>query len=66
MTHRMSITTNDAGEMIERTYDYEVTFPDKTPMEQVEAHLKNMLQVLDEQAHEGSDDDEDAEKWKKG
>lgn len=65
MTHRLSVTTNDAETMVERTYDYEVTFPDRTPIEQVEAHLKNMMQVLDEQAHQGEDDDEDAENWKK-
>ena len=52
---------------IERSYDYSVTIPDKTPLDQVEAHAKSMLRILDEQANEGEDDDaEDSGRWSAG
>ena len=48
-----------------RTYKYSVELPEGTPLEQVEAHAKNINRILDEQANETEDDDgEDDEKWK--
>lgn len=63
MTHRVTVTVNDGESMIERVYEYEVILPDKTPLEQVEAHLKNMLRTLDEQAAADTDED-DGDAWK--
>jgi hypothetical protein len=64
MTHRVTVTVNDGESMIERVYEYEVSFADKVPLEQVEAHLKNMARMLDQQA--AADTDEDDESWRAG
>lgn len=52
------------GDGSERTYNYSVSLPDATPLEQIEAHSKNMLRILDEQANEcGPDDGDDRDTW---
>ena len=66
-THRLSVSTNDHGNMVKRVYAYEVNFEDAMSLEQFEAHAKSMLRILDEQANEGEDDDaEDGGKWSAG
>jgi len=59
----------ESGDGSGRTYDYAITLPDNTPLEQIEAHSKNMLRILDAQVNESAsgdddDDDKDADKWK--
>jgi hypothetical protein len=66
MTFRLAVTVNDADVMRERTYDYEVEFPRDTPIEQIEAHLRNMIVMLDRQAYANSDDDDDDDAWQEG
>ena len=68
-THRLSVSTNDHGNMVKRVYAYEVNFEVCIPLEQVEAHAKNMLRILDEQANDdspdGEDEDDESGKWHK-
>lgn len=56
------------GDGSERTYNYSVSLPDSTPLEQIEAHSKNMLRILDHQANESAssdeDDEDDGDAWK--
>lgn len=51
---------------VERRYKYKLAVSD-TPLEQVEAHAKSMLAILDAQANafEDGDDDDEGDAWKK-
>lgn len=59
MHFSLYVCTTDPETGAERTYSYEADFPDKTPMGQIEAHAQSILRVLDQQASEGIDPDED-------
>lgn len=61
MHFSLYVTVQDSYSGAERTYSYEADFPDKIPMGQIEGHAQSMLKVLDLQAHEGMDEDEDEE-----
>lgn len=53
-----------SDEGVSTSYSYVAELPDKWSLEVVEAHSANMLKVLDRQATNSDDDDEDSEKWK--
>jgi len=66
MKLRLTVHANDAEDMSERTYVYQLELSDKTPLDQVEAHAKTMFDVLAEQANtDWSDDDDEGDGWKK-
>jgi hypothetical protein len=53
-------------EGVSTDYSYCVELPDKTSLDQVEAHSANMLRILNKQAETtADDDDDDGDKWKK-
>lgn len=40
-------------------YRYSLAWEKPPPMDQIEAHAKTIMRILDEQAHEGLDEDDD-------
>jgi len=49
----------------ERNYVYACDLPDKTTFETIEAHVSNVARLLDRQASEALDEDDDEEdEWK--
>lgn len=66
---RIELSVHAVGcDGVERSYEYSITFPDTTPLEQIEAHNKSMLRILDTQANvenpKDDDDDDDGDSWK--
>lgn len=59
MTITLSVTVNDAEAMIERVYRAEVECDRGTIPEQAEALMRNTLAMLDRQAAESFDEDDD-------
>lgn len=67
MNIRLRVTVNDAEAMIERVYEAEIECDRGTTPEQAEALMSNTLRMLDRQAAEAFEDDEDeGEQWKQG
>lgn len=68
MQIELSVSAMDC-DGVERKYEYRLTV-DKMPVEQLEAHAKSMLAILDGQANTGyvnddEDDEGDGDGWKK-
>ena len=65
MRVELSIEVTSADTGTTSTYHYAAELPDKWGAEVVEAHCSSMIKILDAQATDSSDDDdEDSEKWK--
>ena len=47
----------------ERNYVYAVELPEKTSFETIEAHVANVARLLDRQASEALDDDDEEDEW---
>lgn len=59
MNIRLRVTVNDAEQMIERVYEAEIDFDKGTTPEQAEAMVSNTLRMLDRQAAESFEEEED-------
>jgi hypothetical protein len=65
MRVELSIEVTSADTGTTSTYNYAAELPDKWGAEMVEAHCSSMFKILDAQATDSSDDDdEDSQKWK--
>ena len=71
MKLKCSIEHDNAENGVRSVYSYTLELPDKTTLETVEAHLANAVRILDRQASERLDGDDDDDKdgsdaWKAG
>jgi hypothetical protein len=65
MRIEITVETRSGETGSERNYVYACEMPDKTSFETVEAHVVNVARLLDRQASEAlDDDDDDKENWK--
>jgi hypothetical protein len=65
MRIEITVETRSGETGSERNYVYACEVPDKTTFETVEAHVSNVARLLDRQASEAlDDDDDDKEDWK--
>jgi hypothetical protein len=65
MRIEITVETRSGETGSERNYVYACEMPDKTSFETVEAHVANVARLLDRQASEAlDDDDDDKENWK--
>lgn len=66
MRIEMSVENDDAENGRRSVYSYSIELPDKTSMENVEAHAASVMRILDKQSRENEDDDNDSgDAWKK-
>jgi len=64
MRVEITVETRSGETGSERNYVYAIELPDKTTFETVEAHVANVARLLDKQASETLEDDDDPpEKW---
>ncbi len=65
MRIEITVETRNGETGSERNYVYACELPDKTTFETIEAHVSNVARLLDRQASEAlDDDDDDKENWK--
>ena len=65
MRIEITVETRSGETGSERNYVYACEVPDKTTFETIEAHVANVARLLDRQASEALDeDDDDKEDWK--
>ncbi len=65
MRIEITVETRSGETGSERNYVYACEMPDKTSFETIEAHVSNVARLLDRQASEAlDDDDDDKENWK--
>ena len=65
MRIEITVETRSGETGSERNYVYACEMPDKTTFETIEAHVSNVARLLDRQASEAlDDDDDDKENWK--
>jgi hypothetical protein len=66
MRIELTVETRSGETGSERNYTYVCELPDRTTLETVEAHMASIARLLDRQASEALDDDEDEDKeeWK--
>ena len=66
MRIEITVETRSGETGSERNYVYACEVPDKTTFETIEAHVSNVARLLDRQASEAldEDDDDDKEDWK--
>ncbi len=65
MRIEITVETRNGETGSERNYVYACELPDKTSFETIEAHVSNVARLLDRQASEALDeDDDDKENWK--
>jgi hypothetical protein len=65
MRIEITVETQSGETGSERNYVYACELPDKTTFETIEAHVANVARLLDRQASEAlDDDDDDKENWK--
>ena len=65
MRIEITVETRSGETGSERNYVYACEVPDKTTFETIEAHVVNVARLLDRQASEAlDDDDDDKENWK--
>jgi len=65
MRIEITVETRSGGTGSERNYVYACEVPDKTTFETIEAHVSSVARLLDRQASEALDeDDDDKEDWK--
>jgi hypothetical protein len=65
MRIEITVETRSGETGSERNYVYACELPDKTTFETIEAHVSNVARLLDRQASEAlDDDDDDKENWK--
>jgi len=65
MRVELTVETRNGETGSERNYVYACDLSDKTTFETVEAHVSNIARLLDRQASDALDEDDDGdEKWK--
>jgi hypothetical protein len=65
MRIEITVETRSGETGSERNYVYACELPDKITFETIEAHVSNVARLLDRQASEALDeDDDDEEDWK--
>jgi hypothetical protein len=65
MRIEITVETRSGETGSERNYVFACELPDKTTFETIEAHVANVARLLDRQASEALDeDDDDKEDWK--
>ena len=67
MRVEITVETRCAEDGNERNYVYAIEFSDKNKLEDVEAHAANIIRLLDRQASDVKDDDDekdDGDTWK--
>ena len=63
MRIEITVETRSGETGSERNYVYAVELSDKTSFEVVEAHMANVARLLDRQASEALDDDDEEDEW---
>ena len=63
MRIEITVETRSGETGSERNYVYAVELSDKTSFEVVEAHVSNIARLLDRQASEALDDDDEEDEW---
>jgi hypothetical protein len=65
MRIEITVETRSGETGSERNYVYACEVPDKTSLETIEAHVSSVARLLDRQASEALDeDDDDEDEWK--
>ena len=63
MRIEITVETRSGETGSERNYVYAVELSDKTSFEVVETHVSNVARLLDRQASEALDDDDEEDEW---
>ena len=63
MRIEITVETRSGETGSERNYVYAVELPEKTSFETIEAHVANIARLLDRQASEALDDDDEEDEW---